>query len=102
MNNRIFLWAVICTVTLGTGTLTTFEVSAQDAGTVLTGGFNGPMGILAAPDGSIWVVDTGVGGEEKREFPNPWNYEMTTVSYGMTARDPDRNGPSSVSRHRSG
>ena len=32
---------------------------AQDVGTVIAEGFNGPQGVLAAPDGSVWVIEAG-------------------------------------------
>lgn len=32
---------------------------AQDVGTVIAKGFNGPQGVLAAPDGSVWVIEAG-------------------------------------------
>ena len=55
-------------------------------GTVIADGFNGPMGVLAAPDGSIWVVDSGLGGELSMEMFNPEAGEMTMVSIGDSSR----------------
>jgi len=59
--------------------------SAAD-GVIFAGNFNGPQGILVAPDGSVWVIDGGVGGDQMIEMPNPETGEMTTVSIGNTAR----------------
>ncbi len=42
---------------------------AQEAGTVVIDGLNGPMGVLVTPDGSVWAVDTGVGGDVEMELP---------------------------------
>ena len=61
-------------------------VFAQATGKVLATGLNGPMGVLVADDGNVWVVDTGVGGDSEMQFPHPMTGAMTTVKYGNTAR----------------
>lgn len=58
---------------------------AQVADTVATG-LNGPMGVLVAEDGSLWVVDSGVGGDMEMQYPDLQTYELKTVKYGETAR----------------
>jgi sugar lactone lactonase YvrE len=60
--------------------------SAADGGTVIATGFNGPMGILVAPDGSVWVVDSGIGGDQEFTMKNPETGEDTKVTFGETAR----------------
>ncbi|MEN8145882.1 MAG: ScyD/ScyE family protein [Gemmatimonadota bacterium] len=42
--------------------------AAQEMGTVVIDGLNSPMGVLVTPDGSVWVVDTGVGGDVELEL----------------------------------
>ncbi|MCA9837110.1 MAG: ScyD/ScyE family protein [Trueperaceae bacterium] len=57
---------------------------AQD---VLAEGLNGPQGILVADDGSIWVIDSGLGGNDGEVtafFPNAGG--EVTAAYGQTAR----------------
>lgn len=57
---------------------------AQD---VVAEGFNGPQGILLAEDGSIWVIDSGMGGNDGEVtafFPNAGAEVKAT--YGNTAR----------------
>jgi LPXTG-motif cell wall-anchored protein len=61
-------------------------VLAQELeGEVLAEGFNGPQGVLVAPDGSVYVVDSGVGGDNEMEAVAP-SGETVTVTYGDTAR----------------
>jgi hypothetical protein len=59
---------------------------AADGGTVMASGFNGPQGVLVAPDGSVWVIDSGVGGDQQFTMKNPETGEDTKVTFGETAR----------------
>ena len=59
--------------------------SAQTTGKTVAGGFNGPMGLMVDPDGNVWVVDSGVGGDQVREFASP-NGDKTSMQSGDTAR----------------
>lgn len=59
--------------------------SAAD-GVIFADNFSGPQGVLVAPDGAVWVIDGGVGGDQTIEMPNPETGEMTTVSIGNTSR----------------
>lgn len=52
---------------------------------VVAGGFNGPMGVLVAPDGDVWVVDSGTGGDRELETTSPEGEEIT-AKIGDTAR----------------
>jgi streptogramin lyase len=61
-------------------------VSAADGGTVVATGFNGPQGVLVAPDGSVWVIDSGVGGDQEMTMKSPETGENVTVKLGETAR----------------
>jgi hypothetical protein len=67
--------------------------SAQGGGTSVGGGFNAPQGVLVAPDGSVWVIDSGLGGDTEVAFVDPETGEDTTATFGETARvvriDPD-------------
>ena len=56
------------------------------APTTVVTGFNSPMGVLVAPDGNIWVIDSGTGGEKQLETKNPDTGEVQTASMGDTAR----------------
>jgi DNA-binding beta-propeller fold protein YncE len=61
-------------------------VTAQDMGTVVATGLNGPMGVLVAPDGSIWVVDSGTGGDQEITMNSLETGEPVTAFVGNTAR----------------
>jgi hypothetical protein len=60
--------------------------SAADGGTVVASGFNSPQGVLVAPDGNIWVIDSGVGGDQEFSMKNPETGEDEKVTMGETAR----------------
>lgn len=59
---------------------------AQPQGEVVAEGLNGPMGVLVEDDGTIWVVDSGTGGDEVREMFTPQTGEVGEVRFGETAR----------------
>jgi len=44
------------------------------------------MGVLVARDGSVYVVDSGVGGDRKLELTNPETGQREPGSIGQTAR----------------
>jgi len=61
--------------------------SAEVNGVSVAKGLNGPMGVLVAPDGSIWVVDSGVGGPTEIQIPNPAEPDKPEIiKIGNTAR----------------
>jgi sugar lactone lactonase YvrE len=82
---RLSLISAVMVLTLSFGTFAGV-VNAQGGGTAVAGGFNGPMGVLVAPDGSVWVIDSGVGGDTEIEFFNPDTGEQETATIGDTAR----------------
>lgn len=51
---------------------------------VLTG-LNGPQGVLVAPDGTVWAVDSGGGGAVAFTGPGP-NGAPAALNFGETAR----------------
>jgi sugar lactone lactonase YvrE len=59
---------------------------AADGGTVIATGLNSPQGVLVAPDGSVWVIDSGVGGDQERTMKNPETGQDVKVTIGETAR----------------
>jgi hypothetical protein len=77
--NRVFLpLAILLATVLSPGR----AVTAQEMGTIVIDGLNSPMGVLVTPDGSIWVVDTGVGGD----------VEMELVAFSDMEVPPDADG----------
>lgn len=54
--------------------------------TVVATGLNGPMGVLADDAGNVWVVDSGLGGDDTITAPSITDGSATKMGYGMTAR----------------
>ncbi len=67
-------------------------VSAQDGelqiegGEVIATGLNLPQGVLVDADGNVWVIDSGVGGEDTVNFFAPGAAEAAPSPFGMSAR----------------
>lgn len=53
-------------------------------GTVMATGFNGPQGVLVDDGGGVWVIDSGVGGDEPLEVPAGGGQVMSAMM-GQTA-----------------
>ncbi|MGL4650003.1 MAG: hypothetical protein ACRC1H_11385 [Caldilineaceae bacterium] len=54
-------------------------------GTVVGEGFNGPMGVLVDDNGDVWVIDSGMGGDEPVVVVNP-EAGVVTATVGSTSR----------------
>ena len=52
-------------------------VVAQGEGAVIAEGFNAPQGVLVDPDGNVWVIDSGLGGETEFEVTDSTGATMT-------------------------
>lgn len=61
-------------------------VAAQPMATAVASALNGPMGVLIAPDGSIWVIDSGMGGNQEFTMNSIETGEPITAYVGDTAR----------------
>ncbi len=86
MSHLIRLLAVL---TLLVGLLPAQALFAQDdpaAGEVIATGLNGPMGVLVDPNGDIWVIDSGLGGEEPIQTVDPEAGAPVEGTFGMTSR----------------
>lgn len=66
---------------------------AQDAppppeltGDIVATGLNSPQGLFVASDGSLWIADSGLGGDEEVEFVNPNTLQAQPATFGMTSR----------------
>jgi sugar lactone lactonase YvrE len=57
-----------------------------EGGTIVATGFNGPQGITIDADGNLWVIDSGVGGDEEIPFVSEETGEPTTTKMGPSAR----------------
>jgi sugar lactone lactonase YvrE len=54
--------------------------------TVVASGLNGPIGIHVESDGTLWVSDSGTGGDELMEGRVPGTDQPMSVPWGNTAR----------------
>lgn len=70
---------------------------AQSVAPVATN-LNGPMGVLVAPDGSVYVVDSGTGGPQEISIINPETGKPAVARVGNTSRilKIDRDGKATV------
>jgi sugar lactone lactonase YvrE len=70
-----------------------YPLVAQDAmpmpeiegGEIIATGFNAPQGITVDPDGNVWVVDGGLGGETEVEWVSPETGELSPAQMGESA-----------------
>jgi sugar lactone lactonase YvrE len=64
------------------------ERALKDASTgmIVASGLNEPIGIHVESDGTLWVSDSGIGGEGQIEGPNAGSGQRTLMSWGHTAR----------------
>lgn len=53
--------------------------------TLVASGFNGPQGVLVDPQGTVWVIDSGLGGDQTLQFTGEGG-EVMTATLGMSAR----------------
>ena len=60
----------------------------ESGGTVIVDGLNGPQGVLVIDDGSVWVIDVGLGGDKEVDVGglDPNTNEVIRATYGNTAR----------------
>jgi sugar lactone lactonase YvrE len=56
------------------------------AQTTVVDGLNGPMGLALDPDGVLWIVESGTGGDEMIEMRDEATGESISLSAGVTAR----------------
>ncbi len=57
-----------------------------EGGTVVATGFNGPQGITVDSEGNLWVIDSGLGGDEDIQFISIETGELFPTKIGPTAR----------------
>lgn len=55
-------------------------------GEIVVEGLNGPLGLYLDAEGNLWVVDSGLGGDEEIESVNPTTFEVEAAYYGETGQ----------------
>ena len=88
---RISILSILAFALVSVLWITSDSAMAQEkesGGTVIVDGLNGPQGVLAIEDGSIWVIDVGLGGDREVEVGglDPNTNEAIKATYGNTAR----------------
>lgn len=89
MKQHMISWRWLAVLALILGLAPMQALFAQDdsmtQGEVVAEGLNGPMGVLIDPNGDLWVVDSGLGGETEVEGFD-FTGQAITGNYGPTAR----------------
>jgi sugar lactone lactonase YvrE len=63
------------------------QATATETGPeTVASGLNGPMGVTVEPDGTIWVVDSGLAGEGTLMYPDLETHELSAMPFGESAR----------------
>ncbi|NJN82290.1 MAG: ScyD/ScyE family protein [Caldilineaceae bacterium] len=62
------------------------KITTAADGVVVAEGLNTPQGVLVDPDGNVWVIDSGVGGETEVQAVSTETGEPITAYVGDTAR----------------
>jgi hypothetical protein len=57
-----------------------------EGGTVVASGFNGPQGITIDSEGNLWVIDSGLGGDEDIQYLSMETGEPFSTHIGPSAR----------------
>jgi hypothetical protein len=63
-----------------------WAITTAHAQEVVASGLNNPMGVMIGLDGTLWVVDSGYGGDMELELVDPMSGETMMGSVGMTSR----------------
>ncbi len=88
--HRILVLVVVSVLGMAADSSMAQEMAQEEerAGTVIVDGLNGPQGVLVIEDGSIWVIDVGLGGDEEVEVEalDPNTNELIKATFGNTAR----------------
>ena len=87
MRTRQFVTVLLLLFLISASGTVLAQPPVQDipGGTIVATGLNGPQGVLVDPDGNLWIVDSGLGGDTMVDMAGP-DGEMVSVSVGMTAR----------------
>ncbi|MEN8374753.1 MAG: ScyD/ScyE family protein [Gemmatimonadota bacterium] len=86
MRNGVAVVGIVLALALAAMPLDVDAVAAQEAATTVMGELNGPMGVFVTSDGSVWVIDTGVGGDEVLTIPNPGTGVVGDYGFGESSR----------------
>lgn len=87
MRKTFALLAVIFIVLAGSGLAGAQPpVPEIEGGEIVARNFNGPQGVIRDPEGNLWVIDSGVAGEETIPYVEVQTGELFETTMGPTAR----------------
>jgi uncharacterized protein GlcG (DUF336 family) len=85
-NRRLVILALVVVLSV-VGLIGSAMAQEDDiTGVVVAEGFNSPQGILVTRNGSLWVIDSGVGGINEASAMDPNTGEVVTAKVGNTSR----------------
>ncbi len=85
LNQRLLVLGLVLVLSV-VGLIGSATAQEGNGGTVIAEGFNSPQGILVTRNGSIWVIDSGVGGINEASAVDPNTGEVVTAKVGNTSR----------------
>jgi DNA-binding beta-propeller fold protein YncE len=83
---RRTLFAALLVAALVTGLIAPTAYAQDGEWTVVAEGLNGPMGVLVDPDGNVWVIDSGLGGDQEIDGIDPNSGQEIAATYGDSAQ----------------
>ncbi len=83
---RAARWLWIALLIFGAAGVLSAQQPEIEGGEIFASGFNGPQGVMVDPDGNVWVIEAGAGGDEEIIFVAPGNPEPLPSPIGDTAR----------------
>jgi len=78
-------WFLTLALALTLALLPGVPALAQGPDSIVAEGLNGPQGIVVAPDGSVWVTDSGLGGDQEVPALDLSSGEAITAMLGNSA-----------------
>lgn len=85
-NRRVVILALVVVLSVVGLVGSALAQEDGDTGVVVADGFNSPQGILVTRNGSLWVIDAGVGGINEASAMDPNTGEVVTAKVGNTSR----------------
>jgi sugar lactone lactonase YvrE len=85
-NKMLFVVVLACLLVLAAGAAAQDMPAPVITGDIILEGLTSPQGVYVDSDGALWVIDSGLGGEEQVPFFDPNTMEETTVPFGNSGR----------------
>jgi hypothetical protein len=87
MRSKILVIVVLaCLLALAGGVVAQDMPAPEITGDIILEGLTSPQGVYVDEDGALWVIDSGLGGDEEVQFFDPGTLEQTNVPFGNSGR----------------